>query len=241
MRILLIGYGRMGQMIEGLASEAGHSIEARVDIDNAETLLSLGPVADIAIDFSSPAALPLVADHIRRTGTALLSGVTGCSAQDMETFRSLGAYAPVLHSANYSIGVAVLRRALSQIAPSLLGSFDVEIVEAHHNKKADAPSGTAKLLYEAIDPAHAYTPVYGREGLCGARKANEIGIHALRGGSVAGTHTVSFFGPDEELTFAHRATSRAIFASGALRAAQELMAKPKGCYTLEQILFGGNE
>ncbi len=241
MRILLIGHGRMGKMIEGLASEAGHSIEARVDIDNVAALPNLGPVADIAIDFSSPAALPLVADHIRRTGMALLSGVTGYSAQEMEAFRSLATYAPVLHSANYSIGVAVLRRALSQIAPSLLGSFDVEIIEAHHNKKADAPSGTAKLLYEAIDPDHAYTPVYGREGFCGARKANEIGIHAIRGGSVAGTHTVSFFGPDEELTFTHRAASRAIFANGALRAAQELIAKPKGCYTLEQILFGGNE
>ncbi|MEA4970310.1 MAG: 4-hydroxy-tetrahydrodipicolinate reductase [Candidatus Pelethousia sp.] len=240
MRILLIGHGRMGQMIEGLASEAGHSIEACVDIDNAAALLSLGTLADIAIDFSSPAALPLVADHIRRTGTALLSGVTGYAAQDMETFRSLGAYAPVLHSANYSIGVAVLRRALSQMAPSLLGGFDVEIVEAHHNKKADAPSGTAKLLYEAIDPDHIYTPVYGREGILGARKANEIGIHALRGGSVAGTHTVSFFGPDEELTLTHRATSRVIFANGALQAAQALVAKPKGCYTLEQILFGGN-
>lgn len=240
MRILLIGHGRMGQMIEGLALSGGHSVEKAIDIHNSEELRDLGPVADIAIDFSSPAVLPLLGDCIRRTGMALLSGTTGYSAQDLEAFRSLGAYAPVLHSANYSIGVAVFRRVLGQISPSLLGSFEAEIVETHHNKKADAPSGTAKLLYEAMDPDHAYTPVYGREGMCGARDPKEIGIHALRGGTVAGTHTVSFFGQDEELSITHRATSRAIFANGALRAAEVLATKPKGCYTLDEILFGGN-
>lgn len=241
MKILLIGHGRMGRMIEELALGAGHSVEAAIDIHNSGELSTLGRVADVAIDFSSPAILPGLGGFIRRTGMALLSGTTGYSPADLDEFRSLGAYAPVLHSANYSIGVAVFRKALSEIAPSLLGSFEAEIVETHHNRKADAPSGTAKLLYEAMDPAHAYTPVYGREGMCGARDPQEIGIHALRGGTVAGTHTVSFFGQDEELSITHRATSRAIFANGALRAAQALMGRPKGCYTLDEILFGGNE
>lgn len=240
MRILLVGHGRMGRMIEDLALSAGHSVEKSVDIENARELMEIGRVADIAIDFSSPAALPLLADCVRRTGMALLSGTTGYTPENLEAFRALGAYAPVLHSANYSIGVAVFRRMLGEAAPSLLGGFDVEITEIHHNKKADAPSGTAKLLYEALDPLHAYAPVYGREGFCGQRSSREIGIHALRGGTVAGTHTVSFFGQDEELSITHRAASRAIFANGALKAAQVLITKAKGFYTLDEILFGGN-
>ncbi|MEN6470242.1 MAG: 4-hydroxy-tetrahydrodipicolinate reductase [Clostridiaceae bacterium] len=239
MRILLIGYGRMGRMIEDMALRAGHSVEKAIDIHNSGDLRKLGAVADVAIDFSTPAVLPLLGDFIRRTGMALLSGTTGYSAEDFEAFQSLGAYAPVLHSVNYSIGIAVFRRVLAQISPGLLGSFDAEIVETHHNKKADAPSGTAKLLYEAMDPGHAYTPVYGREGMCGARGEREIGIHALRGGTVAGVHTVNFFGQDEELSITHRAASRAVFANGALRAAEALAARPKGCYALEEILFGG--
>ena len=106
--------------------------------------------------------------------------------------------------------------------------FDIELTETHHNQKADAPSGTAKLLLEAIDPAHALTPVYGREGTVGKRAKNEIGVHALRGGTVAGTHTVHFFGPDEELEFTHRAASRQIFVNGALHMARLLPGKPNG-------------
>ena len=94
----------------------------------------------------------------------------------------LGQYAPVLHSANYSVGVAVFRRALEAVSDVLKPDFDIEIVEAHHNQKVDAPSGTAKLLLEAIDPNHEYTPVYGRQGICGKRSGKEIGVHAIRGG-----------------------------------------------------------
>ncbi len=238
MRIMLVGYGRMGHMIESLAQKAGHTVEAVIDVENTNDLSAIGNVADVAIDFSSPAVLPLLAGCIRRTGMPLVSGTTGYTAEDLALFSSLGDFAPVLHSANYSVGVAVFKRMLRDISPTLLGAFDVEITETHHNQKADAPSGTAKLLYEAIDPDHAYTPVYGREGMCGKRDAKEIGIHALRGGTVAGTHTVSFFGQDEELSITHRANSRAIFANGALAAAQSLIGREKGAYTLDQILFG---
>ncbi len=238
MRIMLIGYGRMGRMIESLALDAGHEITKIIDVDNVAELSMLDRIADIAIDFSAPSVLPLISKNVMRTGIPLLSGTTGYSADDLAAFAALGTYAPVLHSANYSVGVAVFRRLLRSVSPSLLPSFDVEITETHHNKKADAPSGTAKLLYEAIDPQHSYTPVYGREGICGARDSKEIGIHALRGGTVAGTHTVSFFGADEELSITHRATSRAIFANGALHAAESLINMQPGNYTLDQILFG---
>ena len=145
----------------------------------------------------------------------------------------------MLHSANFSVGIAVLRRVLSEISGVLRPDFDIEIVETHHNQKADAPSGTAKLLLEAIDPRHELTPVYGREGLCGRRGKNEVGVHALRGGTVAGQHTVHFFGVDETLEFTHAAASRQIFVNGALHMARKLQNFPNGRYDLQEILFGG--
>ena len=239
MRIVLIGHGRMGRLIEQTALAAGDEIAAVADIDNIGDLEKLGKVADVVIDFSNPAALPAVAAYVRRTGTALLSGTTGCTAGDMAVFTELGRYAPVMHSANYSVGVAVFRRVLEQISDVLKPDFDIEIVETHHNQKVDAPSGTAKLLLEAIDPDHAYTPVYGRQGNCGRRSPREIGVHALRGGTEAGTHTVSFFGVDEVFEITHRATSRQIFVNGALHMARKLYRMPKGRYDLQDILFGG--
>ena len=197
----------MGRMIEQTALAAGDSLGGVIDIGNLSDLETIGRVADVAIDFSAPAALPAVARYVRTTGTPLLSGVTGLSEAELAVFDDLGRFAPVIHSANYSLGVAVFRRALEEVAGTL-EDFDIEIVETHHNQKVDAPSGTAKLLLQAIDPAGELTPVYGREGLCGKRGEREIGIHALRGGTVAGEHTVSFFGVDEILEIRHRATSR---------------------------------
>jgi 4-hydroxy-tetrahydrodipicolinate reductase len=197
----------------------------------------MGKVADVVVDFSNRDSLPEVTEYVRRTGTALVSGTTGFTAQQMEQLRRLGDCAPVLHSANYSIGVAVLKKLAAQAAAVLGEDFDIEIIETHHNQKADAPSGTAKLLLDAVDPNHTCTPVYGREGMCGKRTKNEIGVHALRGGTVAGEHTVAFFGPDEEVKLTHRADSRKIFAAGALKAAKKLVGKQNGYYTLEEILF----
>lgn len=241
MKILLCGYGRMGHCIEQAALAAGDQIAAIMDIQNAGEWDSLGPVADVAIDFSHPSALPSLANYVRRTGTPLVSGATGYTDADRTLFQSLGQYAPVMHSANYSLGIAVLCQALSQVASVLEPDFDIEIVETHHNQKVDAPSGTAKLLWQAVDPQQQLKPVYGREGFCGKRDKQEIGIHALRGGTEAGTHTVTFFGPDETLEFTHRAASRQIFANGALHMARLLRRKEKGVYTLPEVLFGGNK
>ena len=167
-----------------------------------------------------------------------LSGTTGYSPAQMATLESLGTVAPVLWSANFSLGIAVFVRALQAVTGVLRPDFDIEITETHHNQKADAPSGTAKLLLEALDPAHTLTPVYGREGNCGRRDPREVGVHALRGGTVAGTHTVHFFGPDEEFEITHRAASRQIFVNGALHMARLLPGKPAGVYDLQKILFG---
>lgn len=241
MKILLIGYGRMGRLIEQTAAAAGDTVAAVVDIDTIGNLETMDRVADVAVDFSNPAALPAVAAYVRRTGTPLLSGTTGMTDADFAVLDELGQYAPVLHSANYSVGVAVFRRALEAVSDVLKPDFDIEIMETHHNQKVDAPSGTAKLLLEAIDPNHEYTPVYGRQGICGKRGGKEIGVHAIRGGTEAGTHTVSFFGADEVVEITHRASSRQIFVNGALHMARKLVNMPKGRYNLQEILFGGDK
>ena len=238
MRYILIGRGRMGRLLQETARAAGDEIEAAFGRDDLDRLGKLGKAADVVIDFSRPEALPEIASYVRRTGTPLLSGTTGLSQADHALLESLGAYAPVLWSANYSLGVAVLYRALAVVSGVLKPDFDVELTETHHNQKEDAPSGSAKLLLEAIDPRHEQPLNYGREGNTGRRPKGEIGVHALRGGTVAGTHTVHFFGPDEELEFTHRAASRQIFVNGALHMARLLPGKPNGVYDLQKILFG---
>ena len=115
--------------------------------------------------------------------------------------------------------------------------FDVEITETHHNQKVDAPSGTALMLRDAVDPRGEMTTVYGRQGAVGKRGAKEIGMHSRRGGTVAGVHTVSFYGPDEEFEITHRAASRQIFVNGALHMARILKDKPNGLYDLQALLF----
>lgn len=237
MKIILIGYGKMGHMIEETAKANGDEVVAAFDENNLTELAKQGRV-DVVMDFSRPQALSAVCSYIRRTGSALVSGTTGYSDAQMKELLALGDCAPVLWSANYSIGIAVFARALAQVSDTLKPNFDIEIEETHHNQKADAPSGTAKLLLNAIDPNHALHPVYGREGNCGKREKTEIGMHALRGGTVAGTHTVHFFGEDEELEITHRASSRRIFVNGALQMAHRVAGQPAGVYNLQTLLFG---
>lgn len=237
MKIVLSGYGRMDRMVEEVAAERGHEIIGRMDIGNLGEWAGL-PAADVVIDFSNPAMQQYVNEYIRRTGAALISGTTGYQAEQMEEMKSLAEYAPVLYSANYSLGIAVFRYLLEQIPEEIRDGFDIEILEKHHNKKVDAPSGTAKMLLAAVDPERTKKVVSGRDGICGARTSDEIGVMALRGGTVAGEHTVYFFGQDETLEITHRAASRRIFAAGAVHAAEALAGRDKGWYQLDEILFG---
>ncbi|MBU5435297.1 4-hydroxy-tetrahydrodipicolinate reductase [Pseudoflavonifractor sp. MSJ-37] len=236
--LVLVGTGRMGLAVRHVAEARGDvTISAAFHRSNVWDLEVLEGGAGAVIDFSSPESLPHIAAYVRRTGTPLICGTTGLDERQTDLLRQLGERAPVLYSANFSVGVAVLRRLAAQAAAALGGDFDIEIVEAHHNKKADAPSGTAKLLLSAVDPDHDHRPVYGREGNCGRRDPREIGVHAIRGGTVAGMHTVSFYGPQEELHLTHRADSREIFAAGAVKAASLLAGKTPGYYALEDLLF----
>lgn len=235
MNIFLSGYGKMGHMIQELAVARGWSIAGHADIDCPENY-ETAPKADVCIDFSGVGAQKALAAYIRRTKTPLLSGTTGLTEPDFDVLRDLSKEVPVIWTANYSTGVAVLKKLLREYAP-VLGDWDKEIIELHHNQKVDAPSGTAKQLLQAIDPEGTALVVHGREGMCGKRKENEIGVFSLRGGTVAGEHTVSFFGEDECLEFTHKAQSRRVFAAGAVRAAEALADKPAGFYTLEELIF----
>ena len=243
-KTVIMGTGRMGSLIrttaKGMTDAAGAPVfEVVAQIGFELEGLASTPAADVIIDFSNVATFDAVMDYVERTGTALVSGTTGYSPEQMDRLRELGQTARVMHSGNYSIGVAALRHLVAQATRELPG-FDCEIVETHHNQKVDAPSGTANMLLDAViesEPEPGYQAVYGREGMCGARTKKEIGMHSLRGGTVAGVHTVSFFGEDEEVALSHRATSRQIFVNGALAAAQKLVAREPGFYTFDQIMF----
>ena len=235
--IVIGGNGRMGRLVREALLARGFELVGSYDVDNIAELDEVAPAADVAVDFSAPAALPHVLAYARRTGAAVVSGATGYSADQLAELRALGETNRVIWSSNYSLGVAALRRATALVAEALAG-WDVEIVETHHNQKVDAPSGTAKALLAAVDPAGERPVVDGRSGIVGARVPGEIGMHALRGGTVAGTHEVHFFGTDEEVCLTHRAASRQIFVAGAVRAAERLLARPAGFYDFDALMFG---
>ncbi len=240
-KVLVVGNGRMGSIVCDIVCDAPDLELAGVIGKDSTGLLSDGSVeADVVVDFSHRAMLAGVEAFIAQTRAALVSGTTGYDDGDMARLQALSHKAAVIHSANYSIGVAALRH-LASHAARLLEGFDIEIVETHHNKKADAPSGTAKMLLAAVDPEARADVVYGREGMTGARKPTEIGIHAVRGGTVAGTHTVHFFGQEEEVSLTHRASSRRIFAEGAVEAARRIAGRPAGMYTFDDLLFADKE
>ena len=235
--IVIGGNGRMGRLVREALLARGFELAGSYDVDNIAELDEVAPAADVAVDFSAPAALPHVLAYARRTGAAVVSGATGYSADQLAELRALGETNRVIWSSNYSLGVAALRRATALVAEALAG-WDVEIVETHHNQKVDAPSGTAKALLAAVDPTGERPVVDGRSGIVGARVPGEIGMHALRGGTVAGTHEVHFFGTDEEVCLTHRAASRQIFVAGAVSAAERLLRRPVGFYDFDGLMFG---
>lgn len=197
--------------------------------------------AEVAIDFSGASATVAVAAAAERAGVALVSGTTGLDDAGRAALDRAALRVPVLWEANMSAGVHLLADLVRRAAAALGESFDVEIVEAHHRRKVDAPSGTALLLADAAREGRADVRrlVHGREGRPGARPTAEIGMHAVRGGDVVGDHEVHLLGDGERLELTHRATSRDVFASGALRAARFVAGKPAGLYRMRDVVGAG--
>ena len=233
--------GRMGQEVCRLLQEDGHRLAAAVDRSGQDGCYArladyTGP-ADVVIDFSNHEGVEELMAYCVQRGLPLVAATTGYTPEEFQRIQEGAQTIPVFQSYNMSIGVALLARLVGQAA-AIFGGCDVEIVEAHHNRKVDAPSGTAKMLLRRVDPGGAYAVLNGREGRSGAR-GREIGVHAVRGGTVAGEHRLYFFGPMEELELRHHADSREIFALGALRAAAFATRAPNGLYDMDDVIFGG--
>ena len=236
LRIGLIGNGKMGRMIDSICAQDERFVVAGfVGPGACQTLGELTDL-DVALDFSYPGNVTMMLEDALRRNLPLVIGTTGLSEQQEDQIRAASAQLPIVRALNFSTGMAVMRRLARMASDALREDFDIEIVETHHNQKEDAPSGSAVALLQSVDLDGEFTVVCGREGRPGKR-GHEIGVHSLRGGTVAGEHTVSFFGEDEVLEITHRAASRKIFAAGALRAAEALAAKPAGWYSLEELLF----
>ncbi|MFM5924377.1 MAG: 4-hydroxy-tetrahydrodipicolinate reductase [Novosphingobium sp.] len=238
-RIGIIGSaGRMGAALTHAIAAAGESCAGGAD--KGDDLAALAAVSDVLVDFSSPAALEGNLDAAATAGVPILVGTTGLEERHHWLCDHAAERIAVLQTGNTSLGVTLLAHLVREAASRLGEDWDIEVTETHHRMKVDAPSGTALLLGEAaaqgrgIDlAAHA---ARGRDGITGARLAGDIGFASLRGGSVAGDHTVYFLGDDERLALSHLAENRQIFARGAVRAAQWLIGKPAGRYTMPEVL-----
>ncbi len=201
---------------------------------------------DVLVEFATPAATMKWLDLCLRTGKPIVIGTTGHNEDQLVRIRQAAESIPVLKAANMSLGVNVMLRVARQMARTLDESYDVEITEAHHRHKVDAPSGTALALGEAVADGrraagNAPTFTHGRKGSTGPRPAGEIAIHSLRIGDTVGEHTVSFGGPGETLAISHRAHSRDTFAAGALAAARWIIGRRAGLYDMQDVLFGTPE
>jgi 4-hydroxy-tetrahydrodipicolinate reductase len=193
--------------------------------------------AEVVIDFSTAKAVgPLLAAAAKQ-GIAVVSGTTNLSEAELAALRQAATSVPVLWAPNMSRGVQVLAEVVTHAVRRLGLDFDVELVEMHHRRKIDAPSGTAKRLARAVHEARpGLSEVHGREGEPGARLTTEMGVVALRGGDVIGDHTVHLLGPGERLELTHRATSRDVFAAGAIAAARFVQGLKPGLYELSDML-----
>jgi 4-hydroxy-tetrahydrodipicolinate reductase len=239
MRVLLVGAkGRMGEAIAAAAKAADTVIVA--GLDQGDDLTKEIRSCDVVIDFSHPSAVAEICRVCLGAGKPLVIGTTGHSNEERALLEKTTQSLPVVFSPNFSVGVNALFWLTRKAAEMLGPDFDLEIVEAHHRLKKDAPSGTAKKLAQILCDVRQldYTKnvAHGREGLVGERPVAEIGVHSIRGGDVVGDHTVTFAGRGERLELSHKASSRETFAVGALRAARWVIGRPPGLYELEDVL-----
>ena len=237
-KVLLNGAkGRMGIAIATAAESCGCEIAAACDIgDNPADFID---ACDVAIDFSFRDVTPVIAKLCAECGKPLVIGTTGHTPEQRAEILEYAKKIPIVWAGNYSVGVNLLNY-LTKIAAQILDdNYDVEIVEMHHKMKKDAPSGTAEKLKEIVCQARGVgeeSVCYGRHGLVGERPRGEIGVHALRGGSVVGDHTVMFAADGERVELVHKAADRKVFAIGALRAAKWLEGRPAGLYGMDDVL-----
>lgn len=249
-RVVINGcHGRMGKnLIEMIQGMNDMQVTAGIDPYNPGGVSLSFPVypslgdmkeeADAIIDFSSPEGLPVLLKEAVRRQMPIVVATTGLSDEIQEEVKRAAERIAVFQSANMSLGISLLRELIKKASAFLGDGYDVEIIEKHHKMKKDAPSGTAFLLADAIneEQAEPYDYVYGRRETAKRRESREMGIHAFRGGTIVGEHEVIFAGEDEVVEIAHKAYSRKIFASGAVKAARFLVGKSPGMYSMTDMI-----
>lgn len=192
---------------------------------------------DAIIDFSSPKAIEGELEYAIKNNVPVVIGSTGFTPEQLDSINEAAKHVAIFRTANFSLGVNLLCKLVKQAAQTLGEKFDIEIIEKHHSQKVDAPSGTALMLADSANQAFNGEKSYlnGREGVCGKR-GNEIGIHAVRGGTIVGEHEVDFCGEDEIISLSHSARSKKVFAAGAIKAAKWIAGKPAGLYNMSDLL-----
>jgi 4-hydroxy-tetrahydrodipicolinate reductase len=267
MKLIVAGAGgRMGRMlVKTIAETPGVTLSGAFDQKGAPTLgrdagvlagipalgvpvlddpLPLFAQADGVVDFTAPAATVQYAALAAQARIAHVIGTTGLSGEDLAKIEAASRHAAIVRSGNMSLGVNLLASLVRKVAATLGEEFDIEIVEMHHNKKVDAPSGTALLLGEAAAAGRGVALAdrrdAGRDGMTGARKPGAIGFASLRGGNVVGDHTVMFAGAAERIELTHRAEDRGLFARGAMRAALWARGRKPGLYSMADVLGLGD-
>lgn len=240
--------GRMGQMVTGLIRE-DEQAEVVAGVDTFTATENTYPVfeniqlcdvkPDVVIDFSNAAAVEGLLDYCTANQVPVVLCTTGLSKEQLGKVQETSGETAVLKSANMSMGINLLLKMLKDAARILApAGYDIELVERHHNQKLDAPSGTAMALADSMNDAlnHEYTYVYDRSQVRRKRDKKEMGISAVRGGTIVGDHEVIFAGPDEVIQFKHTAYSRSVFGKGAVEAAKFLAGKPAGMYDMSDVI-----
>ncbi|MEO0793741.1 MAG: 4-hydroxy-tetrahydrodipicolinate reductase [Verrucomicrobiota bacterium] len=237
-KVLLVGSnGRMGQAISRVAPDC--DVEIISACDQGDDPASCIDLCDVVVDFSFHEVTPGIAKLAAEKGKPMVIGATGHTLAEREQILEAAKSIPMVWAGNFSIGVNVLFHLVGKAAELLSAEYEAEIIEKHHHSKIDSPSGTAERLIERVLEARKLTRdnlQHGREGNVGARPQDEVGVHAIRGGSIVGDHEVLFAGPFERVSLSHHAEDRGIFARGALSAAHWVVGKAPACYNMEDVL-----
>ena len=247
MKIIICGInGKMGKVLYNMCLEQGYEVVCGVDsfTDSSSFKCPVYPIfrdikerADVIIDFSNPASLDELLSYAIATKTPAVLATTGYTDRQISDIENAGKEVALFRSANMSLGINLLIRLCKNAAKIIGENYDIEIIEKHHNQKIDAPSGTALMIADAIDKTLGNTLnyVYGRHGKNEKRKKKDLGIHAIRGGTIVGEHEVIFTANDETITLSHSAQSKTVFAAGAIKAAEFVKDKVNGLYSMDDI------
>lgn len=246
MKVIVYGYGLMGKKVANrirsqndmdLMAVVSYEFDEKIPEKCFNSLKECDEKADVIIDFSHPNNLDDILTYAKENKCKLVIATTGYSEEQLEKIKEASKDIPIFQSYNTSYGIQMVTKILRQVAKEFYNAgYDIEILEKHHNQKIDAPSGTAKLLYEVMEEEiKETTPIYDRSSIHEKRKHEEIGIQALRGGTIFGEHTVMFAGIDEIIKIKHTALSKEVFVQGAISAAYALIDKENGLYTLKSL------